>query len=103
KGPAIVTSMGFKINVNSILRYEVAEALEVGKEYPFEKEGLSLLADDIQIWLARKDWTALADIQVMSQQRKDGKTTGTFMVKHIYEGDEQQALTRIFRRMYGWR
>ena len=94
--------MGFKINVNSILRYEVTEPLEVGKEYPFEKEGLNLLADDIQMWLANTDWTALADIQVTSQQRKDGKTSGTFVIKHLYEDQEQQVLTGIFKRMYGW-
>jgi len=95
--------MGFKINVNNILRHEISEPLVEGKEYRFEKDELSLLADDIQIWLTKKDWTALAEIQVTSQERKDRKTTGTFVVKHIYEGDEQQALTAIFRRMYGWK
>lgn len=92
--------MGFKINVNNILRYEI-EPLKVGEEYPFKKDGLSLLADDIQIWLTKKDWTALAEIQVTSQQRKEGKTTGTFVVMHVYQQDEQQALTAVFRRMYG--
>jgi len=94
--------MGFKINVNNILRYDVTEPLEVGMEYSFEKEGLSLLADDLQVWLAKQDWTALAEIQITSQQRKDGKTSGTFAVKHLYEGQEQQLLTDVFKRMYGW-
>ena len=95
--------MGFKINVNTILRQDVTEPLEMGKEYSFVKEELSVLADDIQIWLTKQDWTVLADIQVTSQQRKDGKTSGTFVVKHLYEGDEQRVLTEIFRRMYGWK
>lgn len=94
--------MGFTINANCILRYEISEPLEVGKEYSFEKDGLNLIADDIQIWLARKDWTALADIQITSQQRKDNKTTGTFIIKYLYQNEEQRVLTAIFRRMYGW-
>ena len=94
--------MGFKLNINNILRQDISEPLEVGKEYPFEKAVLTIIADDIQIWLTKKDWTVLADIQITSQTRKDGKTTGTFVVKHIYEGEEQKVLTTIFRRMYGW-
>jgi len=94
--------MGIKINVNTILRYEVPEPLEEGKEYPFEKDGLTLFADDIQTWLTRRDWTALAEIQVTSQQRRDGKTLGTFTVEHVYDDAEQQLLTDVFRRMYGW-
>jgi hypothetical protein len=91
--------MGFKINVNNILRYEPTEKLEVGKEFTFEKGELCLLADDIQIWLTKKDWTVLADIQVVSQTRRQEKTIGKFIVKHLYEGDEQAKLTAIFRRM----
>jgi hypothetical protein len=94
--------MGIKININTILRYDAPEPLEEGKEYPFEKERLTLFADDIQTWLTRKDWTALAEIQVTSQQRRAGKTTGTFVVEHVYDGTEQQLLTGVFRRMYGW-
>jgi len=95
--------MGFKININTILRQEINDSLEVGKEYPFKKEELCLLTDDIQIWLTKKDWTALAEIKVTSQKREDGQTTGTFIVKHIYKGEEQSKLTTIFRRMYGWK
>jgi hypothetical protein len=91
--------MGFKVNVNFILRQDIPEPVVVGKEYPFEKEGLSLLADELPLWLAAKDWTALADIQITSQQRKDGKTTGTFVVKHAYQDDEQAVLTAILQRM----
>jgi len=39
---------------------------------------------------------------VTSQQRRDGKTVGTFTVKHVYDDAEQQLLTNVFRRMYGW-
>jgi hypothetical protein len=94
--------MGFKINVNNILRYDVHDPLVKGKEYPFEKEGLCLLADDIQIWLIKKDWTAVAEITITSQTRKQGKTEGTFVVKYIYTSEESKHLTKIFRRMYGW-
>ena len=95
--------MGFKINVNNILRYELDTPLEEEKEYSFEKNELSILADDIQIWLTKKDWTALAEILVTSQTRKDGKTIGTFILKHVYSPEESQVLTTIFKRMYGWK
>lgn len=94
--------MGFKLNINNILRQDISEKLEVGKEYSFEKGELTIIADDIQIWLTKKDWTVLADIQITSQERKDNKTVGTYEVKYIYEGEEQKTLTNIFRRMYGW-
>lgn len=94
--------MGFSLNINNILRLDITEKLIVGKEYPFEKEGLHVLADDIQIWLTQKDWTPLMEIQVVSQTRANGKTTGTFLVKHVYGADEQKTLGEIFRRMYGW-
>lgn len=94
--------MGFKLNINNILRQDIPEPLEVGKEYPFEKSELTIIADDIQIWLTKKDWTVLADIQITGQTRKGGKTSGTFVIKYLYEGNEQEALTNIFRRMYGW-
>ena len=93
--------MGLKLNINNILRQDITEELQVGTEYSFEKEGHHLIADNIHIWLTQTDWTVLADIQVTSQQRKNGKTTGTFEIKHLYKGDEQRILTDIFRRMYG--
>ena len=94
--------MGFKLNINNILRQDIAEKLEVGREYQFEKGELTIIADDIQIWLTKKDWTVLADIQITSQERKANKTFGTYVVKYIYQDKEQEILTNIFRRMYWW-
>lgn len=94
--------MGFLLNVNSIIRQDLTEPLQVGQEYPFSKDGLVVAADDIQIWLTKKDWTALAEIQVVSQTRSNNKTVGRFVIKHVYEGVEQRLMTDVFRRMYGW-
>jgi hypothetical protein len=68
--------------------------------YPFEKSGSRVFFDDIPIWLTRMDWTALAEIQVISQKRDSGNVTGQFRVLHIYEADEQKVLTGVFVRMY---
>jgi len=46
--------MGFKLNINNILRQDISEPLEVDKEYPFEKAELTIIADNIQIWLTKK-------------------------------------------------
>jgi hypothetical protein len=94
--------MGFNLHINNILRMDVPEPLVVGKIYPFAKDNLAILADDIQIWLTKRDWTVVADIQIGSQTREDGKTTGKFMVKYLYKDEEQKTLTDIFKRMYGW-
>lgn len=95
--------MGFKLNINNILRQDIKEPLKVGQILKFEKKGFAIIADDIQIWLTKKDWTVLADIQITSQKREDDKTTGMYEVKYVYEGEEQRVLTDIFIRMYGWR
>ena len=92
--------MGFKIEINSILRSDEFLVLKAGATYPFEKSGSRLFFDDIPIWLARTDWTALAEIQVLSQKRASGNVAGEFRVLHIYEADEQKLLTDIFVRTY---
>jgi hypothetical protein len=92
--------MGFKVEINSILRSDEYSALKVGATYPFEKTGSRVFFDDIPIWLTRMDWTALAEIQVISQKRSSGNVSGEFRVLHIYEADEQKPLTGVFVRMY---
>jgi uncharacterized protein (DUF952 family) len=92
--------MGFHVEINSILRSDEAYSLERGKEHPFRKEGSRIFFDDIPIWLAKGDWTALAEVRVTAQSRTPAGVEGTFRVLHVYEGEEQKALTIIFRRMY---
>ena len=92
--------MGFSINVNNILRSDFGGTLQVGPEYSFEKE-LSILTDDVQIFLTKKDWTAVGEILITEQTRRDGKTLGKFIVKYLYNELESKALTEVFRRMYG--
>lgn len=92
--------MGFKVEINSILRSDDYAALKVGATYPFEKKGSRVFFDDIPIWLTRMDWTALAEIQVISQKRVSGNVSGEFRVLHVYEPDEQKLLTAVFVRMY---
>ncbi len=95
--------MGLKLNINFILRTDAFDDvnLVVGQEYKFEKPGLHLISDTLQIWLTKKDWTVLADIQVTSLTRANDLTSGTFVVKHVYTGNEQKTVTEMFRRMYG--
>lgn len=95
--------MGFKVEFNSILRTDDFQSVEVGKEYSFQKEGSRIYFDDIPIWLLKKDWTALAEIQITSQKRKENKVEGTFKVNDLYSGEEQKIMTAMFKRMYGWK
>lgn len=93
--------MGFKVEINNILRLDFKELLVKDKQYIFEKSGSRIFADDIQIWLVSEDWKALAEIQIIRQARSSNKLTGVFKVLHIYSGKESARLTTVFKRMYG--
>ena len=92
--------MGFYLEINSIIRTDEAYALQKGGIFPFEKSGSRVFFDDIPIWLTRDDWTALAEIKVVTQTREPDKVTGSFQVLHVYDAVEQAAVTEVFRRMY---
>lgn len=92
--------MGFKVEINSILRFDEHLDLKIGEIYPFEKSGSRIFFDDIPIWLTKMDWTALAEIKVVTQTRLANKVSGEFQVLHIYTEEEQAVLTKIFLRMF---
>ncbi len=94
--------MGFKLEINGILRTNDFPDPKVGQEYSFEKSGNRVYFDNIEIWLIKEDWTAQAEIKITEQKRVEGKVTGKFIVKYVYNEEESIGLTKIFRRMYGW-
>ena len=92
--------MGFKLEVNSILRSDENYQLKVGEIYSFNKQGSRIFFDDIPVWLTDSNWLALAEISIVSQTRENNQLSGQFRVDYIYEGEEQQAVTNMFIRMY---
>lgn len=94
--------MGFKVEINSILRSDDYPRLEAEDICAFEKAGSRLFFDDIPIWLTKMNWTALAEIRIVSQTRVTDKVSGQFKVLHVYTSEEQKTLTEIFLRMFGW-
>jgi uncharacterized protein (DUF952 family) len=92
--------MGFKIEINSILRSDSYPALERGQVYSFEKQGSRVFFDSIPVWLTNTDWTARAEISIISQTLENQTLKGSFRVDYIYQGEEQLALSNIFVRMY---
>ncbi|MCD0460687.1 DUF952 domain-containing protein [Roseiconus lacunae] len=92
--------MGFHVEINSILRSDEYTNLNVGETRSFRKQGSRVFFDDIPIWLTQSDWTALAEIQVISQSRTPSEVKGEFRVLHTYVGKEQTRVTEMFRRMY---
>ena len=95
--------MGFKVEFNSIVRIDIPADLKVGEEHSFENEGSRVYFDDIPIWLVKKDWTAVAEIKITNQVRKDGAIKGAYRVLYLYSPEESTELTKIFKRMYGWK
>jgi uncharacterized protein (DUF952 family) len=92
--------MGFKIANNSILRSDDYAELVRGKTYPFERKGHQHLADNVPLWLTGTDWTARAEISIVSQSIENNNIKGIFRVDYLYQKDEQQILTNTFIRMY---
>ncbi len=95
--------MGFKVEFNSIIRIDAPENLVAGQEYDFKNEGSRVYFDDIPIWLLKKDWTAVAEVKVVNQTRLDGRIRARYKVLYIYNQEESETLTTMFRRMYGWK
>jgi uncharacterized protein (DUF952 family) len=92
--------MVFKIAINSILRLDNYPELTQGQIYTFEKQDSHMFFDNIPVWLANTDWTARAEISIVSQTLENNTLNGTFRVNYVYQKDEQQALSNIFVRMY---
>ena len=92
--------MGFKLEINSILRINEKYELKVGNTYPFSKQGSRIFFDDIPVWLTDSNWNVLAEISIMSQTRKNNELTGSFRVDYVYAGEEQTVVTNMFIRMY---
>jgi len=92
--------MGFHVEINAILRTDEAYSLSRLSEHDFSKDGSRVFMDDIPIWLAKTDWTALAEISIIRQERTPQEVTGRFRVLHVYQGSEQQSMTTTFRRMF---
>jgi hypothetical protein len=95
--------MGFKVEFNSIIRIDVPTNSVIGDEYYFENAGSRVYFDDIPIWLLQKDWTAVAEVQVVSQTRTINSIKGRYRVLYLYTETESKLLTEMFRRMYGWK
>jgi uncharacterized protein (DUF952 family) len=92
--------MGFRLQPSAILRSDEPCVLERGKEHAFHTAGSRIFFEDVPIWHAKDDWTALAEIRVLSQSLTPDSVMGTFRVLHVYEGEEQLVQTAAFRRMF---
>jgi uncharacterized protein (DUF952 family) len=94
--------MGFHVEINSILRTDDFEPRQLtrGGEHPFRKAGSRVYFDDLPIWLVRNDWTALAEVRVVTQTRTSDGVEGRFRVLHVCTDAERQVLTVAFRRMF---
>jgi uncharacterized protein (DUF952 family) len=84
----------------SILRSDDDSELLRGKTYAFEIKGNQLFTDNVPVWLTSMDWTAQAEISIISQSIKNENIKGKFRVDYIYQEAEQQTLTNTFIRMY---
>jgi len=92
--------MGFHIEINSILRSDEPYQLAKGQTYDFRKTGSRIFFDTLPIWLTRSDWTALGEIQVVTQTRTPTEVVGKFIVTHLYQPPEQTVMTEVFRRLF---
>jgi uncharacterized protein (DUF952 family) len=85
---------------NAILRSDSYPELLRGKVYDFQENSNQLFAENIPVWLTNTNWTAQAEITILTQSIESQSIKGTFRVDYIYLGDEQKTLTKTFIRMY---
>ena len=83
-----------------ILRSDSYSTLILGNTYSFEENSTQLFTENMPLWLTSNDWTAMAEISIVSQSVDKKGIKGTFRVDYIYQGIEQQTLTNTFIRMY---
>ena len=83
-----------------ILRSNNYSTLILGNTYSFEENSTQMFDENMPLWLTSSDWTALAEIRVVSQSIENDSVKGMFCIDYIYQGDEQKALSNIFIRMY---
>ena len=83
-----------------ILRSNNYSTLILGNTYSFEENCTQMFIENMPLWLTSNDWTALAEISIVSQSIDKKGIKGTFRVDYIYQGIEQQTLTNTFIRMY---
>ncbi|MFT5163103.1 MAG: hypothetical protein ACI9FJ_001688 [Alteromonadaceae bacterium] len=86
--------------INTVLRSDVHTDLVIGHTYIFKNSPAQQFFDSTPIWLSTSDWTALAQITILSQTLENHRISGQFRVDYVYQGQEQQVLSDIFIRMY---
>ena len=92
--------MTFTMANNAILRSDSYPELLRGEVYDFQENAMQLFAENIPVWLTNINWTAQAEITIITQSIEKQSIKGTFRVDYIYQGDEQKTLTNTFIRMY---
>jgi uncharacterized protein (DUF952 family) len=92
--------MALERSSKPILRSDSYSTLILGNTYSFEENSTQMFDENMPLWLTSSDWTALAEISIISQSVENKNLKGTFRVDYIYQGSEQQTLTTTFIRMY---
>jgi len=93
--------MSIQLSINTILREENIPEMKIGEVYNYSKNSLRFLTDNMPIWLCQKDWTPVAEVQVLEQTRGENGTSCKYKVLYIYNEEEAKVLKSIFVRMYG--
>jgi uncharacterized protein (DUF952 family) len=92
--------MALERSSKPFLRSDSYSTLILGNTYSFEENSTQMLTENMPLWLTSSDWTALAEISIVSQSIEQNGIKGAFRVDYIYQGIEQQTLTHTFIRMY---
>lgn len=88
--------MGFSIKFNWVLQFDLAEKIEVGGSYPFNKDGNRVFPLDTSIDLIDSKRMAIAKIRVESFSNTKNTSHGIFKVVKVYTGEEQSVLSNYW-------
>ncbi|MCA9383184.1 DUF2584 domain-containing protein [Candidatus Dojkabacteria bacterium] len=88
--------MGFQIKFNWVLQINAPSILEVRETYEFSKEGNRAFPLNAPIDLIDMDRNCLAKIKILEFTNEEGRTSGSFIVVKVYQGEEKKILTNYW-------
>ncbi len=93
--------MGFSVKFSWVLQVGPPDYLEVGKTYSFRKTGNRVfpidVPSDVPGDLIDKERTAIAKITISSFTNERNVTTGVYLVRKLYSGQEKGVLTNYWQ------
>ncbi len=75
---------------------EIRRPLQLGKEYPFRKDGHRLYQINVPMDLRTSDWKFLGRVIITEYTVGKGRTEGTFILVKTFSEAEREVITKTY-------